>query len=189
MRIKICPKCGSHNFETASVCAKAGCGQSLSSDNITEINNDIVSFVSTSNEASQSSNSSLLPNQTNTKPSQNSAPFSFKEFNTGCLVTSITVICIGLLIILGLVGGNGQSDLAPVLGGIAITTPFLLLILFLCWAPFGLWLWPLIDCIRNEPSTGNDKIVWILIILFTGFIGGALYLLIRRSQRIATYGH
>ncbi|HAY42715.1 MAG TPA: hypothetical protein DCY59_03830 [Micrococcaceae bacterium] len=57
----------------------------------------------------------------------------------------------------------------------------LMLSLFLCIA--GLWLWALIDCIRNEPATGNDKIIWLLVIIFLGFIGAILYLRIQRPKR------
>jgi hypothetical protein len=35
----------------------------------------------------------------------------------------------------------------------------------------------------NEPSEGTDKIVWILIILFTHVIGAAIYFLVRRPRR------
>jgi len=46
----------------------------------------------------------------------------------------------------------------------------------------GLWIWMLIDCVKNEPS-GNDKIMWVIIIIFTGIIGAAMYLFIRRPKR------
>lgn len=51
------------------------------------------------------------------------------------------------------------------------------------------WIWMLVDCIKNEPSTGNDKIVWVIVILLFHMLGSLLYLLIRRPQRIAQYGH
>ena len=55
-------------------------------------------------------------------------------------------------------------------------------------ASFGFWIWMLIDAATNEPSYGNDKIVWILVIVFTGFIGAAIYYFVRRSQRMSTIG-
>ena len=51
-----------------------------------------------------------------------------------------------------------------------------------------LWIWMLIDCATKEPSTGNDKIVWILVIALTHWIGALIYLLVRRPQRIAQTG-
>ena len=52
----------------------------------------------------------------------------------------------------------------------------------------GLWVWVLIDCATHEPPQGNDKIVWILIILFGGWIGALIYLLARRPRRIEQFG-
>ena len=51
-----------------------------------------------------------------------------------------------------------------------------------------LWIWMLIDCAVNEPSEGSDKIVWILVILFTHGLGGLIYLLARRPERKRLYG-
>ena len=50
------------------------------------------------------------------------------------------------------------------------------------------WVWMLIDCAQNEPSEGSDKIVWVVIIVFTGWIGAFIYLLARRPQRKARFG-
>ncbi|WP_298867809.1 PLDc N-terminal domain-containing protein [uncultured Gimesia sp.] len=52
---------------------------------------------------------------------------------------------------------------------------------------FVFWVWMLIDCLKNEPSTGNDKIIWALVMLFTG-IGALLYYFIRRPERIKQTG-
>ena len=49
------------------------------------------------------------------------------------------------------------------------------------------WIWTLVDCATKEPSEGNDKIVWILIILLTNMIGAILYFLIRRPKRIQEF--
>ena len=51
-----------------------------------------------------------------------------------------------------------------------------------------LWIWMLIDCATNEPSEGNEKIIWILVIVLTHWIGALIYLLARRPQRIQRYG-
>ena len=50
------------------------------------------------------------------------------------------------------------------------------------------WIWALVDCVTKEPSDDNDKTIWILIIIFTHFIGALLYLLIRRPKRKKLYG-
>ncbi len=46
-----------------------------------------------------------------------------------------------------------------------------------------LWIWMLIDCATKEPSEGNDKIIWILIIVLAGWIGALIYLIVRRPKR------
>ena len=63
-------------------------------------------------------------------------------------------------------------------------------ILFLTFAGLAIagtlfWLWMLIDCAMNEPSQGNDKLIWVIIIVFAQLIGALIYFFIRRPKRIA----
>jgi prolipoprotein diacylglyceryltransferase len=46
----------------------------------------------------------------------------------------------------------------------------------------------IVDCATKEPSQGNDKIVWIVVIIFAQLIGALIYYFIRRPQRISQYG-
>ncbi|QDT45740.1 hypothetical protein Pan241w_58680 [Gimesia alba] len=50
------------------------------------------------------------------------------------------------------------------------------------------WIWMLIDCLKNEPSVGNDKIIWALVIVFLSYLGAILYYLVRRPERIKQTG-
>jgi hypothetical protein len=50
------------------------------------------------------------------------------------------------------------------------------------------WIWALIDCATKEPNEGNQKVVWILVIVFTHFLGALLYVLIRRPDRVRQFG-
>ena len=50
------------------------------------------------------------------------------------------------------------------------------------------WVWMLVDCAVNEPSEANDKLVWVIIILFTHVLGAVLYLFVRRPRRLAEVG-
>ncbi len=50
------------------------------------------------------------------------------------------------------------------------------------------WIWAIIDCVTKEPSEGNDKIIWFLLILFTTIIGALIYCIVRRPERIRLYG-
>lgn len=55
-------------------------------------------------------------------------------------------------------------------------------------AAFAFWIWMIVDCATNEPSEGNDKVIWILVIIFTHCIGALLYFLIRRPERMRIHG-
>lgn len=50
------------------------------------------------------------------------------------------------------------------------------------------WLYTLIDCLTKEPSEGNDKLVWTLVIILVPLIGSLLYYFIRRPERIKAAG-
>ena len=41
----------------------------------------------------------------------------------------------------------------------------------------------LIDILKSE-FKGNNKVVWLLVVLFTNFFGAILYFIIGRSQKI-----
>ena len=45
------------------------------------------------------------------------------------------------------------------------------------------WLWCLVDVLRHE-FKGQNKIIWLLTLLFLNVLGALLYVLIGRSQRI-----
>ena len=69
----------------------------------------------------------------------------------------------------------------------------LISLVFLGMIAFGIlgsvfWIWMLIDCAIKEPSDGDDKLIWILIILFTHLIGALVYFFVRRPKRIAEAG-
>jgi hypothetical protein len=53
-------------------------------------------------------------------------------------------------------------------------------LLGLLW--FVLWIWALIDAIQNPRLSGNERIVWVLVIIFVPIIGSLLYLLVGRGR-------
>ena len=55
-----------------------------------------------------------------------------------------------------------------------------IILVFLLGGAF--WIWMLVDCATKEPDSGNSKLVWILIIIFTGCIGGRHLLLCSASS-------
>jgi hypothetical protein len=46
----------------------------------------------------------------------------------------------------------------------------------------------LVDCASKEPSAGNDKVIWILVIIFAHWIGALIYYLARRPERKKLFG-
>jgi len=50
------------------------------------------------------------------------------------------------------------------------------------------WVWMLVDCLVNESSDGNDKLVWAAVIFFLNGFGAILYYFIRRPRRIEELG-
>ena len=62
------------------------------------------------------------------------------------------------------------------------------LILFIGMMVFGLvalafWIWMLVDCLKHEPSEGNDKLIWVLVIVLANWIGALIYFFVRRPER------
>ena len=51
-----------------------------------------------------------------------------------------------------------------------------------------LWIWTLIDCIKNESTEGNERIVWVVVIAVTHWIGALIYLIARRPHRKVILG-
>lgn len=50
------------------------------------------------------------------------------------------------------------------------------------------WLWMLIEAAVKEPPEGNDKVVWVLVVVLLNVVGAIVYFLFRRPQRIAQHG-
>ena len=69
-----------------------------------------------------------------------------------------------------------------------VGTLFFLIGGLLALAATAFWIWMLVDCLMNEPSEGNDKLVWAMVILFTHGLGAIIYFLARRPTRIEKYG-
>ena len=61
----------------------------------------------------------------------------------------------------------------------------LLLIFLVLSIPVLLPLWALVDVVRSNFRGQNDKLIWVIIIVFMNFIGAALYFFVGRNQRVA----
>ena len=68
--------------------------------------------------------------------------------------------------------------IAPLLGIVFLALPFGLM--GLLW--LVLWIWALIDAIQNPRLSGNERIVWVLVIIFVPILGPLIYLLVGRGR-------
>ena len=60
---------------------------------------------------------------------------------------------------------------------------FVIYVLLALLAGFAFWIWMIVDCATKESNTGNDKVVWIIVIVFTQIIGALIYYFARRRPR------
>lgn len=58
------------------------------------------------------------------------------------------------------------------------------IVFILCLAPLVIWFWALLDAIQNDFQDANNKIIWILLILFLPIIGSICYLFIGQRHKI-----
>ena len=53
---------------------------------------------------------------------------------------------------------------------------------------FAFWIWMLIHAITNKGLTDTEKLVWVLVVLFTHFIGALIYFFVGRPKQNAITG-
>ena len=56
-----------------------------------------------------------------------------------------------------------------------LMTLFFLFILLLIFASIGFYIWMLVDSIMRDYEKNDEKLVWILLIVFTQIIGAIIY--------------
>lgn len=44
------------------------------------------------------------------------------------------------------------------------------------------WIWMLVDCLQNQSFQGNDKLIWIVVLVFLNVLGAALYYFLVKSK-------
>ena len=71
--------------------------------------------------------------------------------------------------------------------GFGILEIFLVLLVApLCLAAFVFWIWMLVHAITNSGLTDIEKLIWVIVILFTHFIGAVIYFFVGRPKRRTT---
>jgi hypothetical protein len=75
-----------------------------------------------------------------------------------------------------------------------LSMPLFIIIFYLIFFAIAIlgaifWIWMIVDCATNEPSDqGNDKVIWILVVILAGWIGAAIYYFVRRPERTRKFG-
>ena len=72
-------------------------------------------------------------------------------------------------------------EAARAAGG-AMACVFTLVFVLIALAAFAFWLWMLIDAITKCPSAENKRLMWVLVIVFLGIIGAAVYFFVQRPK-------
>ena len=75
---------------------------------------------------------------------------------------------------------QNAGDAGGLFTGIAILWIFMFVIAI---AALVVWIWALVDAIQNPALDSTMRLVWILVIVFTQFIGAIIYLAVGRSRR------
>ena len=65
-----------------------------------------------------------------------------------------------------------MEEASPIFAALPCCFAFFAVVLGL--AAMALWIWMIIDCATNEPSEGNDKVVWILVVVLLSWLGALI---------------
>ena len=74
-----------------------------------------------------------------------------------------------------------MTDHTPMFVGLfGILLVFFIVVLAI--AAFAFWLWMLIDALKNKKLSDNEKLLWVLVLVFTHFIGALIYFFVGRQR-------
>jgi hypothetical protein len=74
-----------------------------------------------------------------------------------------------------------MTDHTPIFVGFFGILLVLFIVLF-ALAAFAFWLWMLIDALKNKSLSDNEKLVWVLVLVFTHFLGAVIYFFVGRRR-------
>ena len=57
-----------------------------------------------------------------------------------------------------------------------------MLFFILAVAAFAFWVWMIIDCAERKFKDKNDKLIWILVIIFLNWVGALIYYFVVKSK-------
>jgi hypothetical protein len=58
------------------------------------------------------------------------------------------------------------------------------------WLAFtAFMIWMIVDCAVHESRVGNERLIWIIIMVFVPYLGAIVYYVFRRPERIRAFGN
>lgn len=60
----------------------------------------------------------------------------------------------------------------------------ILIVVAVAFIVLGFQIYALVDAIRSDFKGKNDKLIWILVILFLGLIGSIVYFIVGKEQKV-----
>ena len=74
------------------------------------------------------------------------------------------------------------ADAAPwIFGGLGIMAGLTILLVALLLTIF--WIWMIVEAITNHALDDTERLVWVLVIFFSHFVGSILYFVLVRNKR------
>lgn len=74
-------------------------------------------------------------------------------------------------------------EMISLFGGVMILAIlFILIIVALTVFIFVFWILMLVDCVKRKFKEGSDKIVWVIVIIFTQIIGAIIYYFVVKAK-------
>jgi hypothetical protein len=66
--------------------------------------------------------------------------------------------------------------------GVLLVILFILIMVILGILAFVFWILMLVDCIKRKFKEDSEKIVWVLVIIFTQIIGALIYYFVIKTK-------
>ena len=73
---------------------------------------------------------------------------------------------------------NDDGGVGALLGGGVCMLVFGVILL----AALGFWIWALVDAIKNPRLNDNERLIWIIVILLTSWLGALIYIIVGRKK-------
>lgn len=71
------------------------------------------------------------------------------------------------------------------LGFLGITGAlFTMFVLPLGLLSFVFWIWMLVHAIQNGGLSDTEKIIWVIVVVFTHFVGALIYFFVGRPKKV-----